>query len=110
VGYYWDGSANHGFILNYGNGENPPAPTPFDYSGSAFTKLLGINNNGLILGKSDSGYFLYDENSRLYVDFTIGLQQGDVVSGLNDNADLAGGAFSAQNCVDGLVFYTGLTP
>jgi photosystem II stability/assembly factor-like uncharacterized protein len=39
-----------------------------------------------------------------------GPQQGDRVSGLNDNAALAGWTSSGQNCVDGLILYSGLQP
>lgn len=107
---------DHGFIYNYGNGINPPAPMQFDFPGAAVTLLYGISNNGWILG--DAGfsdgtdvYFLYDENSGIMITLN-NLPASYYLLGMNDNAQLAGGSgeYVPPCYTDGLILNTGLVP
>jgi hypothetical protein len=50
VGSYWDGTTNHGFVLDQGN------YTTLDVPGSTFTWANGINDSGQIVGSyEDAG-------------------------------------------------------
>ena len=115
VGSFMDSNQQvHGFIYNYGNGINPPAPQQFEYPGATTTSLYGIDNNGLMLGYADlaSGggtYFLLDENNG------TATPVGDpnyTLNGLNDTSYIAGftGDNYGEGCADGLLLELALVP
>ena len=114
VGSFMDANQQvHGFIYNYGGGTDPPAPVPFDYPEATTTVLIGINNNGVILGYADlaSGggtYFLYDENNDMKT--PLSYPENYTFNGLNDTSYMAGFTGSQYGCADGLLLESALVP
>lgn len=91
VGYYFDGTASHGFIRN----PRTRAITTVDYPGADWTELWGINNDGVCVGcygeidENLNGHgFVYDAGEFT----TIDMPDADVTSAhdINDDGVIVG--------------------
>jgi probable HAF family extracellular repeat protein len=93
VGHYRDDAGVHGFLFSGGTYET------IDYPSASETELVGINENGQIVGgyfdSSGVHSFLYNSNGGTYTDLNFPSPHAGPL-GINDNGQIVGGAYDSS--------------